>query len=250
MAEQYATDANLAARQRLWQVSPRQPPFDLHSWVVGLARLQGDEAVLDLGCGNGYYLELIDAIGLDRSLGMLASARRKTTGPLVAGDAAALPFSTNAFDVVLAAHMLYHVDDRQAAAAEIRRVLRPFGVCVAVTNGERNQHELVRVVEAAAGQGWRWRRPTDVAFSLENGFEQLRTHFRQVDRVLCPPGVVKVTDVDAVADYLRSVGDLYEDEIEGSWEDLVQRSAAEVSRVIEAEGAFGVTMSVGAFVCS
>jgi len=249
MPEQYATDDNLRARQRLWQISPRRPPFDLHSWVVGLARLQGDEAVLDLGCGNGHYLELIDAVGLDRSVGMLAAARGRTGGPLVAGDATSLPFATNAFDVVLAAHMLYHVDDRQASAAEIRRVLRPFGVCVAVTNGERNQHELVRVVEAAAGNGWRWRRLTD-AFSLENGFDQLRAHFRQVDLVLSPPGVVKVTDVDAVADYLRSVSDFYEDEIEGSWEDLVHRSAAEVSRVIEAEGAFTVTMSVGAFVCT
>jgi SAM-dependent methyltransferase len=249
MAEQYATDANLQARQRLWQVSPRTPPFSLHSWVVGLARLQGDETVLEVGCGNGFYLELIDAVGLDRSLGMLRSARSRTEGPLVVGDAIALPFATNAFDVVLVPHMLYHVEDRPAAVAEFRRVLRPFGTCIAVTNGERDQLELVRVVEEAAGHGWRWRRPAAVTFSLENGLDQLRTGFAQVERIPCPSGVVTVTDVEAVADYLRSVGDIFEPEIEGDWEDLVRRCVDRVSQVIAAEGAFTITPSVGAFIC-
>jgi SAM-dependent methyltransferase len=249
MPEQYATDANLQARQRLWQVSPRDPPFSLHSWVVGLARLQGDETVLEVGCGNGFYLELIDAVGLDRSVGMLQAARARTAGPLVAGDATDLPFASNAFDVVLVPHMLYHVDDRPAAVAEIRRVLRPFGICIVVTNSERDQLELVRVVEEAAGHGWRWRRPAAVAFSLENGREQLRTGFTHVDRIPCPSGVVKVTDVEAVADYLRSVGDVFEDEIEGSWEDLVRRCTERVTQVMAAEGVFTITPSVGAFLC-
>jgi len=37
---------------------------------------------------------------------------------------------------VLAVHMLYHVPDREAAARELRRVLAPEGVCVAVTPRE------------------------------------------------------------------------------------------------------------------
>lgn len=47
---QYATDANLRARQRLWD--HQQPPFDLASWVLELAELSPDstEQTLDVGC--------------------------------------------------------------------------------------------------------------------------------------------------------------------------------------------------------
>ena len=34
---QYATDANLAKRQRLWSESRRDPEFDLYLWVLDLA---------------------------------------------------------------------------------------------------------------------------------------------------------------------------------------------------------------------
>jgi hypothetical protein len=86
-------------------------------------------------------------------------------------------------------------------------VLRPSGVLVAATNGESNQRELVALVEDVVGHGWRWRRPSDVAFSLENGADQLRVAFDHVDRVECPAAVVTVTDVDALAEYLAGQAD-------------------------------------------
>ena len=82
---QYRQEDNLAARQRLWQTSRRTPSFSLYSWVVGLARLTGREAVLEVGCGNGAYLELIDAVGLDASPGMLHAARARVEGRWWAG---------------------------------------------------------------------------------------------------------------------------------------------------------------------
>jgi SAM-dependent methyltransferase len=247
---QYVTDANLAARQRLWHISRREPDFSLYSWVIGLARLQGGEAILDVGCGNGPYLELVEAVGLDCSSGMLAAARLRTTGPLVAGDAGALPFGAGVFDVVLAPHMLYHVEDRAAAAHEFRRVLAPSGVCIVVTNGADTQRELVDLLEDVVGGGWRWRRPSEVAFSLDNGAEQLGVAFEQVDLLRCPPGVVQVTDADALADYLRSVGDVYGGEIAQAWEDVVAHCRQRVAATIAQQGAFAITASVGAFICS
>jgi SAM-dependent methyltransferase len=246
---QYATDANLEARQHVWRTSRRVPGFSLYSWVIGLARLQGHEAVLDVGCGNGFYLELVDAVGLDRSLGMLQAARTRTAGPLVAGDAMHLPFAPAAFDVVLAPHMLYHVADRPLAVKELRRVLKPEGVLIAVTNGADNNAELVHLVEQAVGGGWVWRRPSDVAFSLQNGREQLRVGFDRVDLVPCPSGTVYVTDAEALAAYVGSVGDIYQAEIDRGWDEVVATCAARAAEIIEAEGAFRISTSVGAFVC-
>ena len=198
-ASQYRDDANLVARQRLWQMSRRRPAFSLYSWVVGLARLTGREAVLEVGCGNGAYLELVEAVGLDSSLGMLHAARVRARGPLVGGDAMALPFRDCSFEVVLAAHMLYHVPERTLAISDLRRVLAPGGTCIAVTNGDTNQAELVQLVEDVVGHGWRWRRPADRAFSLENGRSQLAGAFDDIQRIDAPPGVVEVTDPDALA---------------------------------------------------
>lgn len=117
---QYATDANLRARQRLWD--HQQPPFDLVSWVLELADVSPAcrERVLDVGCGNGHYLAQlrswnVAATGCDLSQGMLDVARA-TGATLVNADVTRLPFAASAFDVVLAPHMLYHVADRATAA--------------------------------------------------------------------------------------------------------------------------------------
>jgi SAM-dependent methyltransferase len=248
---QYATEDNLAARQRLWKISPRLPPFSLFSWLVDLARLHGGERVLEVGCGNGAYLEYLDAVGLDLSMGILASARGRARGPLVAGDAIALPFANGSFDFVLAAHMLYHVVERSKAVSELRRVLRGSGRCIAVTNGERNMEELVRIVEGVGGHGWKWRRSSAVGFSLENGADQLRVAFDEVDKVDCPDSVVQVTDAHALGDYLRSVGDTYESQVISwtTWDWVVEECQRQVAAVVESEGVFRLSSSMGAFVC-
>ena len=51
--------------------------------------------------------------------------------------------------------------DRQVAAAELRRVVRPGGRCIVVTNGEGNLARMCALVEGAAGGGWRWERPAE-----------------------------------------------------------------------------------------
>ncbi len=248
---QYATDSNLRTRQRLWVTSRREPAFSLYPWVLELADVRAGDRVLEVGCGNGEYLALVEAVGMDLSLGMLTAARERTGGPLVCGNAERLPFADESFDVVLAPHMLYHVAYRTAAAREMRRVLEPEGTCVAVTNGESNHREMVDLVEDVVGHGWRWQRPSDSEFSLENGAAQLQAGFARVERVDCPAVVVSVTDVDAVAAYLRSVGDHYQSQVAAwtTWDDVVTECRRRAAGIISTEGAFRISTSVGAFVC-
>ena len=246
---QYATDVNLAARQRLWAISPSEPELRFHDWFLALADIRPGNAVAEIGCGNGVYLARIDAIGMDLSPGMLASARERARGPLVCGDAQQIPFADGAFDVVLAPHMLYHVPDREAAARELRRITRRGGRCVAATNGDDNHAEMVRLVEDVVGSGWRWQRSAMSSFSLENGGEQLRAGFEHVERVDTPSRVVHVTDADAFADYLASVADLYQPQITVPWADVVAECRRRCAAVIERDGAFRITAHTGAFVC-
>jgi SAM-dependent methyltransferase len=250
-ATQYTTDANLRARQTLWEISAREPAFSLFPWVLGLASLQAGDRVLEVGCGNGGYLALVEAIGMDISVGMLHAARERTSSPLICGDAQRLPFHSETFDVVLAPHMLYHVADRRAAVRELRRVLKANGTCVAVTNGAHCQRELVDLVEDVVGHGWRWKRPAETAFSLENGAAQLRAGFGRVERVDAPSGVVLVRDVGALGSYLGSVADHYEHEIAAwmTWDDVVRECCERASVTIAEHGFFRISTLVGAFVC-
>jgi SAM-dependent methyltransferase len=58
---------------------------------------------------------------------MLRIAREHDLTSLVQGDAQRLPFGDNAFDAVLAVHVLHLVPDWRGALAEAVRVLRPGG---------------------------------------------------------------------------------------------------------------------------
>ena len=248
---QYATDANLAARQRLWHSSRSTPAFDLYEWVLAVADVRPGERVVDVGCGNGPYLALLPgAVGVDLSPGMLATARARVGNPLLVGDVQRLPLRSSSVDVALAPHMLYPVPDRALAARELRRVVRSSGGrCVAVTYGGGARRELKALVEAAVGTGWRWGDDGDGPFKLENGADQLRAGFDVVDRVDAPVTTTYVTSADLLADYVRSVGDLLQPRSGVPWAGVVEEVRRRAASVIERDGAFTITGSVGAFIC-
>jgi SAM-dependent methyltransferase len=130
--------------------------------------LAGVRDALDVGCGTGALLERAARahpggyVGVDLSSDMLGAARRKLGSRvgLVAGSAAALPFRSLAFDLVVSTSALHHWRDPDAALAEMRRVLRPGGR-VAITDwcGDsllvRLRDLVLRRLEPAHGRVWR-----------------------------------------------------------------------------------------------
>ena len=247
---QYETDANLAARQRLWMHSPREGSFDTFAWLA--SKVEG-ERIVEIGCGNGRYLERVDGcIGMDLSMGMLDAARARVGDrPLVQGDAQALPFPDSVFDTVLAPMMLYHVPDRAQAAREMRRVLRPGGVAIATTNSDRAHQSLRELVESVVGRGWRWGRVSADEFSMENGGQQLAVAFESVERTDYPSTTVHVVDADLLADYVWSCADPYADAVREwiAWDDVVDECRRRAREAIERDGSFDIELHGGAFVC-
>jgi SAM-dependent methyltransferase len=249
---QYADDRNLAARQRLWQY--QSPYFDIVSWVLDLGEVFPGRRVLDAGCGNGIYLRALrerraEAVGCDLSPGMLAAAAHPA---VVNGDVVALPVRDGAFDVVLAPHMLYHVADRPRAIRELRRVLAPRGILVAVTNGARHGRPLRALIERAADGtgGWRLPAPAADVFSAENAAAQLEAAFGLVTCVrpgVAPP--VLITDAGVAADYVASMADSYAGQAPRPWADIVAGVRRAVQEVIDAEGVFRISGDPAAFVC-
>jgi SAM-dependent methyltransferase len=85
----------------------------------------------DVGGGTGNYALALrregwEPVVVDRSAAMLAWAAAKGL-ETVEADAQRLPFEDETFDVVTMISMLHHVEDRSAALAEARRVLRLKG---------------------------------------------------------------------------------------------------------------------------
>jgi arsenite methyltransferase len=104
--------------------------------VRELLALQPGERVLDIGSGPGFLADEMAAEvepdgavhGVDASESMLAIARRRETAVAYAvGDALALPYPDETFDVAVATQVYEYVPDMPAALAEARRVLRRGG---------------------------------------------------------------------------------------------------------------------------
>jgi ubiquinone/menaquinone biosynthesis C-methylase UbiE len=100
-----------------------------------------DERLLDVATGTGIVLRrarervpgLARLTGLDLTPGMLAVARGRSEGlgiEYVEGDAQALPFEDDSFDVLTCQQGLQFFPEREQALAGFRRVLRPGGRAV------------------------------------------------------------------------------------------------------------------------
>jgi ubiquinone/menaquinone biosynthesis C-methylase UbiE len=253
---QYATDANLAARQSIYRF--QTPRVALWHSTFDLADLRGDERVLDVGCGNGYYLgALRDAshgglvVGADLSEGMLRSAAaRSGRATLMLGDAQRLPFPGDSFDVALAMHMLYHVPDRAIAISELRRVVRPGGVVLVVTNSTEHLLELDELLAESMRQVFGTESMmlsrTTLPFKMEDGGMELRTLFASVERHDFPSELV-ITEVDPVLAYLRSTAAFVAKD--PRLDPVLDEVSARIRERIERDGAFRVRTGAGCFVC-
>jgi SAM-dependent methyltransferase len=174
----------------------RRPQIDLVATVLDLAGLTGRETVAEIGCGNGPYLAGLARrghagrlLGVDLSPGMLAATRAAVPRVgVTVGDAQRLPLATGAADVVLAPHMLYHVPDRAAAAAEFRRVTRPGGAVLVTLNGADHLVELVELAAGTAatlglGDAGDWdEHQRHLSMTLDPGRQQLSGAFEMVER--------------------------------------------------------------------
>jgi ubiquinone/menaquinone biosynthesis C-methylase UbiE len=114
-------------------------PAIFTSWVPGLVDLvdlKPGERILDVACGTGIVARQAaeqvgpggHVVGLDLNVSMLARARAHgSTVEWREGNAMALPFPDNAFDVVLCQQGLQFFPDTAVALREASRVLVPGG---------------------------------------------------------------------------------------------------------------------------
>lgn len=155
-------------------VEPSAPPISaaeferaqrvLTERTIALAGMQAGAHVLEVGCGFGGNIAVIDRmglaarlVGLDIGTRQLELAQRivrpvsEASIEWVHGDATDLPFTEEAFDVLLAIECAFHFSSRRAFASEARRVLRTGGRLVLTDlvagAGAGDDGELEKILE-------------------------------------------------------------------------------------------------------
>jgi SAM-dependent methyltransferase len=165
-AEQQGLQWQVGVWNRISQLYLREVDPRFATVVENVLRrgdLKPGQQVLDLGTGTGSVA--IGAAGLvgptgkvtgvDISADMLALARRRiadsghTNIGLREGRAEELPAGDGTVDVLLASLSLMYVVDRDAAAREIRRVLRPGGRFVAAVWAAAERCDIVLFQQTA-----------------------------------------------------------------------------------------------------
>lgn len=204
---QYSDSRKLAARARLnSEYTLTEVPW--FAWVAQQLELKANDRVLDVGCGPAWFWEHAaghhpDGLNLvltDMSQGMVdeavARCQELRFGSVHGqqADASALPFDDEAFDAVIAMHMLYHVPDPAVAIAEMHRVLKPGGFLAVTTNGANNMrglYELTTVFGSAPSD------PAAAAFGYDAAEYLLKERFGNVTKAQ-HPARMRITDLEDV----------------------------------------------------
>jgi ubiquinone/menaquinone biosynthesis C-methylase UbiE len=119
--------------------------------ALEMMRIREGDQVIDVGCGTGNYTRHLAraageglTVGLDASETMLAAAAARSDRENLAylrGDACALPFEDETFDVACSVGVIHMVEEPLAALAEMARVLAPGGRLVVLASCARKEKE-------------------------------------------------------------------------------------------------------------
>ena len=253
---QYSSDKNLSARISL-HTRFSTNAYGWQRWAFDRLTLPNTARVLELGCGpGGLWTANQDVLpagwGLvltDFSPGMVSTAKqnlRDVANPFAfaVAEAQMIPVRTDAFDGVIANHMLYHVPDRERALSEMRRALKPGGLIFATTVGEFHMKEIWDLMAPFVPDIHARTRKISQGFTLENGGEQLNNVFADVVRYDYDDAL-EVTEVRPIIDYIKSSNTLTGCALAPSeWAAVRRKIAAH----IEVKGSFHTRKASGMFV--
>lgn len=260
LQRQYADPGNLATRVSLYSFLVPDQDIGVQTfeeWVLDHLDWTGAEAVIDVGRGSGAYGPALRCragriVGLDLSIGMLQSGGAGPSAPVV-GDAQHLPVTEETFDVVLAAHMLYHVPDIDLALRELRRVLRPGGAALLVANGSADKQEIRDLWQDAADAvtgstislpAWTRR------FSIDADLEMVTQMFPDI-RVDALTGRFRFPTPDPVIAWVNSLRAGTEHEIDDeTWDSVVTELRTRIEQRINQIGHLSVAKVSGVIIAS
>lgn len=152
--------------QRFWVEAPH--PLITRSRLLDALTPKGDERILEVGPGTGYYtLAVAESLGAGGALEIFdvqqemldhtlrAAAKKGLTNILATrGDARSLPYEDDRFDAAYLVTVLGEVPDQGAALGELARVIGPGGrLVVGELLGDPHFVRLGALIERARDAG-------------------------------------------------------------------------------------------------
>lgn len=217
LLEQYENASNLRARISIHEMFSVNK-YGWMRWYFDELNLPKKSKILELGCGNANLWEKnkdripldLDITLSDFSKGMLSDAKT-TLGKSAENfrfqiiDAEAIPYDDSSFDIVIANHMLYHVEDIDKALSEICRVLKPGGYFYSSTVGQNHMIEIRDIMSKFKSETMDIK-SSDITsrFKLENGVDKLKKWFNSIEMKRYEDNLI-VTQATPIIDYIFSM---------------------------------------------
>lgn len=218
LADNYKTIDNLSLRKNFHEkYSVNKIGFQ--RWMFDQYCFGKNKRILELGSGKGElwdpYFENPELMGMnmeivlsDLSDGMVEYLDKEymNKGIIVKKiDVSDIPYEDGYFDIIIANSMLYHLADIDKALREIRRVLKKGGVFYCSTFGINGMTKFL--YDALSELSIPFTNKTNISFTLQNGEEQLKNVFDEVERRDYIDGL-RVDKVEDYVDYIFSMSSL------------------------------------------
>lgn len=255
IVEQYKDASNLAIRMELHRKYTKNPePW--FSWLFRQMHLQGQEQILELGCGNGNLWkghedqipEDCRILLTDASEGMIHDARENVKKmdcfSFERMDCQQIPYEDGYFDIIVANHVLFYVHDIGKALSEISRTLKPGGVFYCSTYGKEHMKEIGQMVKEFDSRIVLSPVNLYEIFGLENGKEQLLPYFSSVEMILYEDSL-EIDEVKPLLSYILSCHGNQDEYLKDRYEEFRKF----LQEKLEKKGTLHITKQAGVFRC-
>lgn len=250
LVQQYRDSTNVDIRIRLHEKYSINP-ISWFEWLYSLYDLKKGYKVLELGCGNGKLWQVnevkdIDLILSDISAGMLDDARENLSKynniKYNCFDCHYIPYDDESFDVVIANHVLFYVNDIDKVLNEVRRVLKLGGTFVCSTYGSSHMKEITDIIKEYNPKITLSNINLYDVFGLENGKKILLEHFDNVELKIHDDYLI-VDDPEDITNYILSC--------HGNQIEYILKDSDSFKKYIErkVKKSIRITKEAGVFIC-
>lgn len=123
--------------------------------MIKLSNLKTDDKILDLGCGEGFFLYLlpkkIKAKGVDISRVALKRAKEllkdRPNISVSFGNAYKTDYNNKSFDKITCSEVLEHVPEPKKVIKEIHRLLKDDGIAVISVPDEKRIKSIMKIIK-------------------------------------------------------------------------------------------------------
>lgn len=252
LLEQYKNSTNINIRIKLHEEYSVNP-IHWFEWMFSQYQLKDNIKVLEIGCGNGelwqksqekipnLQLTLSDISQgmLDDAKGMLKSIKNIDYHCF---DCHHIPYDDETFDIVIANHVLFYVQDIEQVLKEVKRVLKKDGVFYCSTYGKKHMKEITDLVKEFNPKITLSNILLYDVFGLDNGQDILNKYFDNIS-LLRYDDYLLVDNAEDIINYILSCHGNQSEYILKDYQSFKNYMDRKVQKEIK------ITKDAGMFVC-